>query len=353
MKKSFLVVLFVMLAASMFAADLSVTLDAGLMFNKNGLYYRTPSTPDESDFTSSMSVAFDGESFGGNLEFRSEALNAPYALTAAKSNSYFFIRNYGVYVKPCQEVKISIDTGSVELLGENISWEPIHAASIFECSSAPKLIVQWDVDAHLTVYGGIDTGLESDNRKKPWTGLSALASYEVFGLGKFIAKYENLTNEWGLWDAGLAFQLLALDTQDVYAGYSLILPATEFKPLQHRFEVFYGINFEALSLSFFNSLEIKTLDTTSIGDRFAFKATYYWNNITPSLAINYYYNFHSATHAWGEPDTDVSDCSLIDIDPRVAFAFGQGTLSTGARITIDLKANGYKWYIPLGITVNF
>ena len=133
MKKSLLVVLFVMLAASMFAADLSVSIDAGMMINKNGLIYRAPVTTDESDYTSALSVAFDGESFGGALEFRTEANRAPYAEENVSGNaSRFYVRNYSVYVKPCQEVKLQLGTGAVELLTENISWEPLFAASILE-----------------------------------------------------------------------------------------------------------------------------------------------------------------------------------------------------------------------------
>ena len=352
MKKTLLVVLFVMLAASMFAADLSVTLDAGLMINKNGIYYRTPSTTDESDFTSSMSVAFDGESFGGNIEFRSEAKDAPYALEAAGPNSHFFVRGYQVYVKPCQEVKISIDTCAYELLTEDISWEPLHAASIFENSATPNFVVTWDVDSHLQIIAGINTTLS--DRKKPWQNLGALATYEVFGLGKFILKYESLDikalDTGASWDAGLAFQLLALDTQDVYAGYSLIM--NEFTPVQHRVEAFYGLHLDSLSFSFFDSLEIKTEGETDIGNRATFKVSYGFDNITPSLAVAYYHNFGGGTHIWGAPDVGKSECDIINIDPRVAFAFGQGTLSTGARITVDLKANGFSWYIPLGISVS-
>ena len=363
MKKSFLIVLFVMLAASMFAADLSVTLDAGLIFDKeNGLRYRTPQTESESEYTAALSVAYDGESFGGHFEMRNEAEDSPYAYGAIKDptykkshpnslNNYFFTRNYGVYVKPCQEVKIAIDAGSVELLAENISWEPLFAASLFETQASPSLIVTWDVDAHLQLITGVNTLVE--DHKKPWTGLGMLASYEVFGVGKFIAKYESLVDEWDCWDAGLAFQLLALDTQDVYAGYNVIMPETSFKPIQHRVELFYGISIDALSLSCFNSLELKTLDKFGIGDRFAFNATYYWNNIIPSLSVNYYYNFNGGSHLWGAPDTATSKCNKLDIDPRVSFTFGQGTLSTGARLSFNFrsKKERFTWYIPLGITV--
>jgi len=366
MKKTLLVVLFVMLAASMFAADLSVSLDAGLMIDKNGLNYRTPTTTDESDYTSSMMVAFDGESFGGSIDIRSEADNAPYAFEAFindemwKKNykkpdtwgNMLYVRNYSVYVKPCQEVKIAIDTGAVELLAENISWEPIHAASLFEVSSSPSLIVTWDVDAHLQVIAGVNTTLK--DATKPWTGLGVLASYEVFGLGKFIAKYESLDetlDAGATWDAGLAFQLLALDTQDVYAGYSLIM--NKLNPVQHRVEVFYGLNMDSFTLSFFDSLEIKTENDLDIGNRAALKFSYYINNITPSLAVTYYHNFGGGTHIWGAPDVGSSVCDLINIDPRVAFAFGQGTLSTGFRYTLNLKNSKLNsWYIPLGISVS-
>ena len=326
MKKSLLVVLFVLLAASMFAADVSVSIDAGVYLwrfdgeEDQGFQYRAPSTADESDFTSALSVAYDGESFGGSLEIRSEADGAPYGWEKIYSKGKFnmdeasnllFVRNYNAYVKPCQEVKISIGTNSIELLGENISWEPLFAASIFENSSgAPSLQVQWDVDAHLTIYAGLDTNLvvdkKTDNRLKPWTGFAALASYEVFGVGKFIGKFESLENYLDddiSWDAGLAFQLLALDTQDVYAGYSILMDREEkFKPVQHRIEAFYGLNLDGLSISLFDSLELKTRakeiqgKDLRIGNRVAFKAEYYWNNIIPSLSVNYYYNFGDPGH---------------------------------------------------------
>lgn len=369
MKKSLLVVLFVFIAASMFASDLSVTLDAGINLwsyangKHKGLSYRNPATTDESDYTASLSVAYDGESFGGSLEIRSEADSAPYGLEAfynnkkfafssSGANSILFVRNYFAYVKPCQEVKITIGTGAVELLAENISWEPVHAASIFEVPSTPSLLVSWDVDAHLQIIAGVNTTLK--DATKPWTGLGALATYEVFGLGKFIGKFEFLDEKHdtgATWDAGVAFQLLALDTQDVYAGYSLIMNKTA--PVQHRLEAFYGLNMDAFTLSFFDSLEIKTENGTDIGNRAALKVAYSIDNITPSLAINYYHNFGGGTHIWGAPDVGSSVCDIINIDPRVAFAFGQGTLSTGARVTVDLKAtnNNVSWYIPLGISV--
>ena len=354
MKKSFLVVLFVMLAASMFAADLSVTLEAGVLVNKGGLYARPAQTTDESEYTGAFSVAYDGESFGGMMEFRTEASASPYAYVAATKDNFFFVRGYQVYVKPCQEVKLSIDTCAYELLAENISWEPLHAASIFECTQTPHVVVTWDVDAHLQIIAGIDTTLT--DRRKVWTGAGALATYEVFGLGKFIGKFEFLDEKLdtgATWDAGLAFQLLALDTQDVYAGYSLIM--NKLNPVQHRIEAFYGLNLDALTFSFFDSLEIKTENDTVIGNRAALKVAYTIDSITPSLAINYYHNFGGGGHIWGAPDISSDSttfCDIINIDPRVSFAFGQGTLSTGARVTLDLLSGGFSWYIPLGISVS-
>ena len=359
MKKTLLVVLFVMLAATMFAADLSVTLDAGLIYNANGLQYRKPVKTDMSDFTSSMSVAYDGESFGGALEFRTEAYFAPYAMEATNSANSFYVRNYGVYVKPCQEVKIAIDTGSVELLAENINWEPIFSAALFETKPDPKLIITWDVDSHLQVTTGVVASMTAPTNKV-WEQMGVIASYEVFGLGKFIGKFESRAEK--AFDIGLAFQLLALDTQDVYAGYAAIFNNAKLD--QHRLEAFYGLNLDSLTFSFFDSFGLKsTAAGTEIGNRAALKVAYYINNITPSLTVNYYHNYGStalpdanarAGHIWGDADVVYSGNNVITIDPMVSFAFGQGTLYTGVAVSLDLNNMKNSIYeIPLGISVSF
>lgn len=282
---------------------------------------------------------------------------------------------YEAWIKPNKYFKLSIGTNPLELYNEEIKWDVITGAGLFEGGKHLYGEV-YPVDG-LTVGLGVSELFIAADKKKIQNGLAAWATYNIAATGNVTVEYEARgENEKRI---GAQFDYNGIDNMNLLFGYSTLLVKNikdETDLAQHVVDVDYRMSNDNFALEVFNEAIIRNKDYGDLSDRFGLKFSYFLNDkVTPWLRANLYYNYSDYfSPLWAAPQesnsvaydaswenviADEKDWGLV-VEPKVSIDLGKGVSTVfGAEIKTasfefagknDKKLN---WAIPFEIIVAF
>jgi len=285
---------------------------------------------------------------------------------------------YEAWIKPNKYFKVSIGTNPLELYNEEIKWDVITGAGLFEGGKHLYAEV-YPVDG-LTVGFGIAESFIEGDAKKIQNGLAAWATYNIAATGNVTVEYESRGEDQKR--IGAQFDYNGIDNMNLLFGYStLLVKNAEDKTdlAQHVVDVDYRMSNDNFAFEAYNEAIIRNKDYGDLSDRFAFKFSYFLNDtVTPWLRTNLYYNYNDYfSPLWAGPQLNNADSWMdwstgefhkgegkewgLVVEPKVSIDLGKGVSTVlGAEIKYasfefagddgDKKLN---WAIPFEIIVAF
>lgn len=354
---------------------LSLTVDTKAEYNSDsgfGLGYG------DDDFVLEMKGSYEAENGGAMFRLRTLNVGSVWDGFDPAEPSFqagaILLDRYEAWIKPNKYFKVSIGQNPYELYNEQIKWDAITGAGLFENGKHIYAEV-YPVDGLTVGFGISDRDLGDDN-KEFMNGLAAWATYNIAATGNVSVEYESFGENKRI---GAQFDYNGIDNMNMLLGYSTCLVKNlkdEYDLAQHVVDVDYRMSNDNFAVEVFNSAVLRNSDYGDLGDRFGFKFTYFLNDkVTPWLRANLYYNYSDYfSPLWGA--SQLTDAVFTDwvsftysdpeawglvVEPKVSIDLGKG-VSTVLGATVKYasfewagaaKDKKLQWAIPFEIIVNF